>query len=109
MGDNNTGALLVGIAAFCVIASAWCALVAWRAVRGRRDERAMNPHARLLGQVVEARIYEASDWERCVVVAVGWHGAVCLRREDNQGTPGRWIPSYLAASRVREVGDGDVR
>lgn len=103
MGDNNIGVLLVGIAAFCVVASAWCALVAWRAVRGRRDGRAMNPHARLLGQVVEAKIYEASDWERMVVVAVSWEGAVCVRRLSNMRGRGRWIPKDKAPHRVREV------
>lgn len=63
----------------------------------------LNPHAHLLGKVVEAKVYEASEWELMVVVAVGWHGAVCVRPLSDTSYRGRWIRSELAPSRIREV------
>ena len=88
-------------------ALAMCATVAgsWRHVAARRKERldAYNPHARMLGREVEARTHRRARWERCVVVAVSWKGAVCVRTTRNPQAPGRWIPKELAGERVREV------
>lgn len=69
----------------------------------RARAQALNPHAHLLGKVVEARVYEASEWERMVVVAVSWHGAVAVRPERDPQTTARWIRKELAPHRVREV------
>ena len=63
-----------------------------------------NPHAHLLGQVVEARLYEGSDWERYIVVGVGWHGSLCIRRAAEPHGRGWWVKhSVLTADRFREV------
>ena len=62
-----------------------------------------NPYAHLLGRTVEARVYEGSDWERMVVVAVSWRGAVCVRPERDLETMGRWIRKDLTPTRVREI------
>lgn len=69
----------------------------------KRPTVPLNPHAHLLGKVVEAKVYEASEWELMVVVAVGWHGAVCVRPLSDMRYGGRWIRSELAPSRIREV------
>lgn len=62
-----------------------------------------NPYAHLLGKEVEARVYEASDWERMVVVAVSWKGAVAVRRVSDPGSKARWIHKSKTAERVRMV------
>lgn len=62
-----------------------------------------NPHGQILGKVVEAKIYEDSDWERMVVVAVSWRGAVCVRPTSDDDAPGRWIRKEVVGDRVREV------
>ena len=38
-----------------------------------------NEHAYLLGKVVMAKKYEASNWEAYRVVNVSWHGSLKLR------------------------------
>lgn len=62
-----------------------------------------NPHARLLGRTVEVKVYEGSEWERMVVVAVSWQGAVAVRPEHDPYVRARWIPKDKAPNRVREV------
>ena len=70
----------------------------------------VNPYARLLGKTVEAKVYEGSDWERMVIIAVSWKGAVCVRRELDMVAPGRWIHKSKVPCRVREIdGDGTSR
>jgi hypothetical protein len=64
-----------------------------------------NPYGRLLGRVVEAKVYEASEWERMVVVAVSWRGAVAVRPEKDVEARARWICKDLVAERVRGVDD----
>lgn len=68
---------------------------------------AENPHARWLGRTVEARVYEGSDWERMVVVAVSWKGSLAVRPERDMQTKARWIRKQLVGERVREIGEGD--
>ena len=63
----------------------------------------LSPFAHLLGKTVEAKVYEASEWERMVVVAVSWQGAVCVRPEGDMRTKGRWIRKEVVPSRVREI------
>ncbi len=64
----------------------------------------LNPYAFLLGRVVEARVYEASRWERMVVVAVSWKGAICVRPEADPLASARWISKEAAPERVRMIG-----
>lgn len=66
------------------------------------DRRVTNPYAHMLGRVMEVRKYEASDWEPCVVVAVGWHGSVCVRRICDLDRPGFWVQSDRARTHLRE-------
>ena len=82
-------------------ATAHTLLKANRLERGLRE--GLNPHAHLLGKTVEARVYEASDWERMVVVAVSWKGGVCVRRASDPDGRGRWIKKAFVPDRVREV------
>lgn len=72
----------------------------------RELREGLNPHAHLLGKIVEARVYEASDWERMVVVAVSWKGGVCVRYASDPDGRGRWIKKQLVPYRVREVANG---
>ena len=65
--------------------------------------RYANPYARMLGQTVEARVYEGSKWERMVVVAVSWHGAVAVRPLSDLATKARWIHKSKVPTRVREI------
>lgn len=60
------------------------------AVDGLRADD-VNPYARMLGRVVEARKTEDSDWEPYVVVAVGWHGSMCLRTLSEPSRNGFWM------------------
>lgn len=62
-----------------------------------------NPYAHLLGKVVEAKVYEASSWERMVVVAVSWKGAVAVRRVSDPEGKARWIRKNQTRERVRMV------
>ena len=74
-----------------------------KASRDLEGVRPLNAHANMLGQVVEARKYEASDWETYVVCAVSWHGSLCLRRIDAPDRSGFWIHHDRVPERVREV------
>ncbi len=62
-----------------------------------------NEHGRMLGRIVDAKMYEGSEWERAIVVAVGWRGAMCVRPMRDIGAHGRWIRKDLVPHRVREV------
>lgn len=62
-----------------------------------------NKHAHLLGKTVEAKVYEGSNWERMVVVAVSWRGAVAVRPVWDLHAKSRWIQKHLVPQRVREV------
>lgn len=68
-----------------------------------KEMRMYSPYARYLGRVVEARVYEGSEWERMVVVAVSWHGGMCVRPCRDMELPGRWIEKTKVPERVREV------
>lgn len=72
-----------------------------------RELWTLNPYAHLLGKEVEAKVYAASNWERVVVVAVSWRGAVCVRPVRDMQTKGRWIHKDAAPMRVLEVGNND--
>lgn len=53
------------------------------------------------GEKVLVRKYEASDWEMGTVVAVSWHGSVCVRPEGEE--KGMWLDPVKAETRVRRV------
>ncbi len=62
-----------------------------------------NKFGLLLGRTVEAKVYDGSKWERMVIVAVSWRGAVAVRPEWDLETKARWIPKCKVAERVRAV------
>lgn len=64
-----------------------------------------NAYARYLGEEVMAKIYEQSEWSRCVVVAISWHGSVCVRPADDLATKGRWIHHAFARGRIKLIGE----
>lgn len=64
-----------------------------------------NAYARYLGEEVLAKVYEASEWKRCVVVAISWHGSVCVRPADDLATKGRWIHHAFARERIKLIGE----
>lgn len=67
----------------------------------------LNPHAPMLGREVEALFYKGSKyWERCIVVAVSWKGAVCVRKAAYPTAKGNWISKDEVRDRVREIADG---
>lgn len=67
---------------------------------------ATNRYAWLLGREVEARLYPGSGWERYVVVAVGWHGSVCVRRAEEPQRRGWWVKRWAWEGNLRV--DGEV-
>lgn len=102
MRDGWMVAALLSFAAMLSLVGA-CAM--WRARYLDADERLkrMNPYARLLGSVVEVRELKRDVWVRAVVVAVGWHGSVCVRPTNLLEEPGWWVRRENAAWRIREV------
>lgn len=73
----------------------------------RRERSKLSPYAHLLGKAVMVKKYEASEWERCVVVCVSWKGGVKVRRinEMNGVSHGNgfWIGSAETPKRVKEA------
>lgn len=67
-----------------------------------------SPYARLLGRVVEAKVYEGSKWESVIVVAVSWKGSVAVRPVRDLSTKARWIRKELVPQRVREKDTQEV-
>lgn len=61
----------------------------------------LNPYAMMLGKVVMFRKYEASDWERGVVVAASWHGALQIRDAFEHTF---WLSKGKVPTNVIEVG-----
>ena len=63
-----------------------------------------NENAYLLGKVVEAKRYEASDWERYLVVCVSWHGNLRLRPlGETDPRYAFWLDESKRATRLREI------
>lgn len=62
---------------------------------------AENPFAWMLGRRVRARKYEACEWELCDVIAVSWHGSVCLRRVCDPDGKGFWVKANRVQTHVR--------
>lgn len=90
---------------------AWAALARVEGLLFHAHERldridALSPHARMLGRVVEARKYEGYDWEPCMVVGVGWHGSLGLRKMSELDRRGFWVRHDRVATHVREIGEG---
>ncbi len=82
-------ALVVGLA---VGTATGTTLMASMALRGW-------PYA--CGEKVLVKKYEGSDWEMGTVVAVSWHGSVCVRPEGQER--GIWMRPEKAETRVRRV------
>ena len=61
-----------------------------------------NEHANMLDRVVRAKVYEGSNWEAMLVVAVSHKGAVAVRPVMYQDAPARWISKEHVADRVRQ-------
>ena len=62
-----------------------------------------NRYAGYLEKEVLAKVYEQSDWERCVVVAVSRHGSVCVRPSADLETKGRWIHHAIERGRIKDI------
>lgn len=60
-----------------------------------------NPYARWLEKECWVRPCGREVWRPCVVVAVSWHGAVCVRELTRQDERGYWIQKENVAWRVR--------
>ena len=104
---------IAALAILCIVLLAWAiiATVGWRSTsymvtylqKHNIHLRHSNPYARLLGRVVEAKVYEGSKWEKVLVVAVSWRGSVCVRPVRDLSSKGRWIHKTVAPERVREL------
>lgn len=92
----GTAAFVCGMVIGGMFGAVALALVAGDSERPTRES--------MLGREVMARKYEASDWERYVVVAEGWHGSMCLRRADDMERNGFWMDHrVITDERVRLV------
>ena len=98
--------------AFLVLVALSCFLAGWAYVATRDYKSAAdrlsrlqftNPYAPLLGRVVYAKVYEGSEWERMLVVAVSWKGAVAVRPLRDLSTKARWIHKQHVPTRVRST------
>lgn len=98
---------VVHIVAYLVLCAAFvlfCVMVAMPAGEmGEHEDKPVNEHAHLLGRTVMAKVYEGSAWERMVVVAVSWKGAIAVRPEWDPEARARWIRKDVAPQRVREI------
>lgn len=96
---------LVALQAACLVALGRL-IAEVRAARGEvagslRGLADLNPYAMMLGKVVMFRKYEASDWERGVVVAASWHGALQIRDALEHTF---WLSKGKVPTNVIEVG-----
>ena len=80
-------------------------ITAWNYARetGRyaREAAKLNKYAHLLGRTVWVRKYEASRWERAIVVAVSRYGSVAVRRTSDPKESAHWIDKRHVNERVR--------
>ena len=80
--------------------------IATMTVRSGGGRACASRYAWLLGREVEARVYEGRGWERYVVVAVGWHGSICVRRAEAPDRRGWWVKRWAWEGNLRV--DGEV-
>ena len=85
------------------IAFVGCVICAAFPKQSKHQTKQCSIYAHLLGKTVEAKVYEGSKWERMVVVAVSWKGAVAVRPEWDLQTKARWIHKDKVPYRVREI------
>ena len=85
---------------YCMLAGFTLGLLIGTAVGAMSDE--YNEHAYLLGKIVVARKYEASDWGRYRVVAASWHGNLRLRSIVDPDDA-FWLPLGKRPTHLREV------
>lgn len=72
-------------------------------LRGRRKWTRAEPceYGALLGRRCMVRKGDGT-WRECVVIAVSWKGAMCVRNTaDGSGRHGKWIPKESVPERVR--------
>ena len=62
-----------------------------------------NPHAKLLGEVVQAKVRGRDEWEPMLVVAVSHKGALAVRPVSNPKRSARWIHKQHVSERVRSA------
>ena len=59
------------------------------------------PYGRWLGRTCWVRPLHRESWRECVIVAVSWKGAVCVRDAGSLDEDGYWIKKYNVEWRVR--------
>ena len=68
-----------------------------------------NPYASWLGRECWVRPASRDTWKRHVIVAVSWHGAICVRDAERISEDGYWIKRENVRWRMRferpEVGE----
>ena len=91
------------IVTFVVVAAAAAPMIGAMVMVARMmDElRGLNPHARWLGRRVLVHKYDACPWELATVVAVSHKGALCIRRDTEEGS--WWMKPSRVRERVREL------
>lgn len=94
--------VLFGVAVITTVFAAVSQLDYKEAAKRLERLQFTNPYARLLGRVVEAKVYEGSEWESMVVVAVSWKGSVAVRPTRDLSAKARWIRKERVPQRVRE-------
>ena len=70
-------------------------------ILGLLDTMPTNKHAHMLGRVVQAKVYEGSNWEPMVIVAVSHKGSVAVRPVSDPECSARWIHKSKVPKRVR--------
>lgn len=63
-----------------------------------------NPHAKLLGEVVQAKVYERDEWQAMRIVAVSHKGAVAVRPVSDPYASARWIAKDKVPNRMKVEG-----
>ncbi len=80
-------------------------------VRVRPEESPCDVYREWLGRECWVRPCSRIAWRRCVVVAVSWRGAVCVRDADRvHEDSGRWIKKQSVGWRVRwDAPEGEAK
>ncbi len=60
-----------------------------------------NPHAKMLGEVVQAKVSERDKWRKMRIVAVSHKGAVAVRPVSDPYASARWIAKDKVSERMR--------
>ena len=60
-----------------------------------------NPYAKLLGEVVQAKVREKDEWQAMRIVAVSHKGAVAVRPVSDPEAKAKWIRKSKVSERMR--------